>query len=548
MIFEYTPDIVGVHESYWVFEIPELKLQQFFLIVGTVIEPNIFFDVGKVNFGPLLIGGKNKEIVHLKNLEEIPISFNLDKSSIFGEQDYANSLTVHPLTGTVKPHGDMPIEITFHPQVETEYNYNLLCNLKRKSRPVSLNVKGIGYILNHSVYFQNMPSALDSSVPHPLSFGDIYVNEKQTKTIQIHNKGEFNFDFSIKKSHNISFIQITPEHGTVKQNESFQIEVKFVPLAEYSLNKNRSQIQLQITSGPSYVFQLQGSARRPGVDFSYYTYDFGPCFVLRQPLAITSYLEVKNRDMGAMSIESNFEKESYLDVSLASGQVIMPLQIEHKKDQRGLVQSIEQNILKIPITFTPRECIKYDQVVSFDINNLHKIDVRIMGEGIPFKLELDKTEDSNVDFGVVRVNKDSTKMVAIVNYSRKPVNLTFDIGNQLEELRKMFINVLPLSDFCLQPKEKKEIEINFAPKLRLHQFRKELKYKIIENQEERKLLNINGTCHGIELKLMEDTIGFGMVVINSKKTQTVQLCNLGDIGAKFDWDTTYCKKYFTITP
>lgn len=41
----------------------------------------------------------------------------------------------------------------------------------------------------------------------------------------------------------------------------------------------------------------------------------------------------------------------------------MPLQIEHKKDQRGLIQSVEHNILKIPITFTPRECIKYDQIV-----------------------------------------------------------------------------------------------------------------------------------------------------------------------------------------
>jgi len=31
--------------------------------------------VTKVNFGPLLIGGKNKEIVKLKNLEEVPIPF-----------------------------------------------------------------------------------------------------------------------------------------------------------------------------------------------------------------------------------------------------------------------------------------------------------------------------------------------------------------------------------------------------------------------------------------------------------------------------------------
>lgn len=39
---------------------------------------------------------------------------------------------------------------------------------------------------------------------------------------------------------------------------------------------------------------------------------------------------------------------------------------------------------------------------------------------------------------------------------------------------------------------------------------------------------------------MEETIGFGTVVINSKLTKTVQFANLGDIGAKFAWDTTFC--------
>jgi hypothetical protein len=29
-------------------------------MVGDVVEPNIFFDIGKINFGPLLLGGKNK--------------------------------------------------------------------------------------------------------------------------------------------------------------------------------------------------------------------------------------------------------------------------------------------------------------------------------------------------------------------------------------------------------------------------------------------------------------------------------------------------------
>jgi len=86
-----------------------------FMLVGTVIEPNVFFNVGKVDFGPLLIGGKNKEIVKLKNLEEVPISFNFDKASISGESDYGNSLIVFPISGQIKPNSEIAIEITFQP-------------------------------------------------------------------------------------------------------------------------------------------------------------------------------------------------------------------------------------------------------------------------------------------------------------------------------------------------------------------------------------------------------------------------------------------------
>lgn len=53
--------------------------------MGEVREPNVFIDVGKVNFGPLLLTGKNKETVKLKNLEEIPIPFSFVKESIKGE-------------------------------------------------------------------------------------------------------------------------------------------------------------------------------------------------------------------------------------------------------------------------------------------------------------------------------------------------------------------------------------------------------------------------------------------------------------------------------
>ena len=44
-------------------------------------EPNVFIDTGKVNVGPLLLSGRAKEYVKLKNLENVPIHFNFDKES-----------------------------------------------------------------------------------------------------------------------------------------------------------------------------------------------------------------------------------------------------------------------------------------------------------------------------------------------------------------------------------------------------------------------------------------------------------------------------------
>ncbi len=74
----------------------------------------------------------------------------------------------------------------------------------------------------------------------------------------------------------------------------------------------------------------------------------------------------------------------------------MPLQMEQPPAPPGGGKAPpprELNVLRIPIVFIPREVRKYDEVVTFDINGLHKIDVRLTGEGAPLKLELERTED-----------------------------------------------------------------------------------------------------------------------------------------------------------
>ena len=55
------------------------------------------------------------------------------------------------MQGVVPADSELPIEITFTPKFELKYNYNLCCNIKRKARPLILNVKGEGYKIHHTV-------------------------------------------------------------------------------------------------------------------------------------------------------------------------------------------------------------------------------------------------------------------------------------------------------------------------------------------------------------------------------------------------------------
>ena len=170
MMFEYTPDTVGKHESFWQFKINSEKIIQFFIVVGMVVEPIVLFETTKINFGPLLIGGKNREVVKLINQEHLPFPFNFDRQSIKGSQDDGDSLSVKPISGVVNPQSHVEVEIIFRPKFEKSYNYNLVCNVKHKARPLNINVKGVGYKLLHEVKVDNLNAPLLSKEPFPFNF------------------------------------------------------------------------------------------------------------------------------------------------------------------------------------------------------------------------------------------------------------------------------------------------------------------------------------------------------------------------------------------
>lgn len=133
----------------------------------------------------------------------------------------------------------------------------------------------------------------------------------------------------------------------------------------------------------------------------------------------------------------------------------------------------------------------------FNINNLHKVSIQIKGEGIPFKLEVENTEDQNIDLGIMKVGEEVHRIIPIINTSRRKIDITFDVGDQIKELKKMCLDVSPLSDISINPRERKNIEISYYPTSRMHIFKTDLNYKILDNQEQRKLLGIQSAAYGI---------------------------------------------------
>lgn len=173
------------------------------------------------------------------------------------------------------------------------YNYNLICNIKRKARPLVLNVKGEGYKIHHSVLAGSTRVEMQPGEPHKFEFGEFFINERKTKKVVLVNKGEFNFDFVWRRQVN-PYLTITPETGSVTKGAEVEFEITYLPINEHALKNFK--MQLQIISGPKYDFVLVGKARKPGIKLSQTVVDFGPCFVSRNPMPLKRMLVMQNLD------------------------------------------------------------------------------------------------------------------------------------------------------------------------------------------------------------------------------------------------------------
>jgi hydrocephalus-inducing protein len=559
MAFEFAPSTVETKESFWVFMLVGPRVEEHFLIAGTVEQPRVGFDRPHINFGERLLGGATQETLCLVNKEHIPFSFSIDPLS-FQPEGQTEALSIKPLSGVVSPNSSLSLQVTFAPEEEQPFNFNVVCNVKRKKDPVILNVKGIGYKIHASLAVDEPAGrrAIQPGVVESLDFGLLQVHERRTMKLYLSNDTKRNFNYRLQMKSGAQrrttaigdpeqppYLAFSNLQGIAEHSTETPIEITYAPRDGHSLDG--STLQVMVPAGPRedlFTLNLAGSAKKSRVEFSFVSHDFGPCFVAKdgataagEPLQDAAdqgqervELVCTNRDDNDIHIATNFQREPWLDVQLHS----------------AMVESGKS--IRIPIVFSPREICEYMQRVEFSINEYTRTAVDIRGRGCPLRLEVAQIEMQNVDFGVVVGGEVPVRAVKLANRSARPVS--FELVDENGELTDRAVTWAPGPGKAqtLKPKETCDVELRFAPTYSIKPFRFPL-YARCNNGVEVKLFQVAGTGHSTEVRLSEQSLFFGNVVVGSQASRSMRLHNFGDIGAKFRFEIPEkYSKVFSVSP
>lgn len=536
MTFEFVADTVEVKESLWRFNIIGHNVSVPFLLAGEALEPNVFVDHPSINFKSLLVGRQGKEIVNLINNEDIPFAFSFTESTFDVGQDGSPVLKFSPISGTVPARSELPIEVVFSPCAEKHFNYNLVCNVRKKPTPVTINVKGEGYDVHDSVQTELSDGtvcefAAGPNVQNVVDLGQSQINEKRVKRVTIVNSGRFNFDFAWNvKTKTPGMFTITPEIGTVPKGERVVCELSFLPTREINF---KADAICEVLNGRSYPISISGLGAKPLLKFSSTNVDFGPHFLFKpnMPKNCTPSVQViklTNYDVKEISYDLLYKESNIFDI------------------QRGPSVLAPGESADITVTFYPREAQKYHETLEFEINGLSTVHVDVAGEGVEFKVEHLNPDIRTVSFGAIRIGSTIQKQVKLVNKSIIPATFTLGPASILEVLQAHCASISSFGTLTLKPKGVLTLDLKFAPNRRIPFFSEDI---MLEGPGvEKTLFSVTGACQGVDVKLENDLLAFGPVCHRSSTVRKMHLQNVGDIGVKFQWDTSKFSPDFSITP
>ncbi|XP_074748293.1 hydrocephalus-inducing protein homolog isoform X5 [Strix uralensis] len=534
MKFEFIPGHLGITESFWAFTVPEQSISVPFLLVGNTTDPLVTLDRSHLNFQSLLIGHEVHQTITIINSEKEAFSFAFRESSLFSEGCNA-SVKIEPLEGSITPLSRFPITVFFTPTLEGEAVFNLKCDVKRKTQPLSLNIKATGYSVHTSVRCEDSDGCvteLSAREINIIDFKEVQLNENVQHLFSIHNNSKFSFIFSWKLSGPAAckrVLTVTPQTGVVQAEGKAETQLAFHPQKMCSLKD--VELTLQINQGPTFTCVFLATVVVPTVHFSTTRLNFGTCFIYHAGMAPSCQtLVITNQADKDVSLSCLFTSTAHLHVDFP-GYVLRP---------GGTVE--------MPITFYPREVASYHELIPFEINGLCQQTIEVRGRGTEMKVDVVEPQGKVVKLGALSIGQTVKKIVTIANNSAAPLTFKLSLKSTMPELQEAGVLCLkPTNELSLKPKgETCKVEVTFSPRCRIQPFAEEVMLEC--SGLVRSLFVVRGSCQGIHVSLDQEHLSFGAVVQQSYTSRPLTMQNTGDIGVKFKWDIKSFKPDFSISP
>ncbi|KAK7891948.1 hypothetical protein WMY93_023911 [Mugilogobius chulae] len=528
---EYASDQMDVVESSWSFVIDNLSVSVPFLFVGTTRAPLIYLDKALINFKDLLLGTKAEQTINLVSGEEEPFHFSVLESSLLCE-DQLSSLVMHPMSGSLEPKERCQLSISFTPNRQGYLSFRVFLKVKRMLEPLALTVKAECFSLDALVQVEQPSGCLRELRPNHIDcidFERVGISEQSSFRFLVSNLAKCKLDITCDiagPTNQLQHLKAEPKHATLEVGKQLQISIFFCPLNICNLQDVK--LSIMVKNGAAFTLDVKGKGTAPSLDFSFTKHNFGKCFVhSRRIITPTQTLVIRNKDKRDISVQCNFKKTSDLEIDF---------------QPRILTSGAD---LKIPITFSPQETRRYQEMLDFILNGCVTRQVEILGQGIEMRLEVEDPKHRRINFGSLTIGRKVKKRVVLVN--RSTVNLSFSLNfNCNTPLDPKDLSVTPTGQINLKTGESCAAEIQFTPQQHVPKF-------IVELQAEtlcllHPLLSVTGSCQGVEVHLDQNQLAFGAVVQHCKTSRKVVMINTGDIDGKFCWKTENFPPSLKISP
>ncbi|XP_078068146.1 hydrocephalus-inducing protein-like [Mustelus asterias] len=534
--FQFVPQQLNITESFWSFIIPDQNITIPFLLCGNTTEPSVSLEDSHINYKFVLEGHKAHKIVNMFNKESSPFSFHFKEDTLYSE-GYVSKLTVEPMEGIILPHSRIPIVFSCISNTDGNVNWNVVCDVKSKTVPLTLNVKMQGYSMKATVTCEGSDgtvSELSHQTINEISFGEVELNDDIRYHFVISNNGKFNFGFDWELSGNpriLNCLKLTCQWNYVETGSNIPASIRFHP--DHKLVLKDVELKLKIHKGPTFTCVLTGYVVTPSAHLSFTRHDFGSCFIYSAGMAPSKKtLIITNKQEQAIGLftpvalvlpmlSATFTDFRFLGLHLLftmevftilapreTGGHPLPVAVKvtaalnlyaigpfqassgnfsgisqpsvHKcfHDVTGALFARTGNYIQfnvgqaqqkarnagfaaitgIPILdclfpnnsymevkfqpcalapkktteaiiiFYPREPIKYQETVTFEINGLFQQSVKIFGQGVEMKIEVVNHKDKVVNLKAPRVGQIVKKVVPIVNRSSAPLTFTLTVN------------------------------------------------------------------------------------------------------------------------